>query len=404
MMTSAEIEIALWPRGARAEQEVVALLQRYHAQNKNAHARAHSMHAQNPWADVSHTMTYRNAIDINEIGASWVEGLVATHSLRPFSPQEFDSFGGSDAFLLPPWKARKGTGENTVYSIPYRADARLIFYRRDLLAQAGVDENTAFATPESVLQTLERLKEHTHVKSQFFAPITTDRHINLSFIASWVWSMGGDFINADGSQVTFEQPEALAGIAAYLKMANYITPAFRDLESAEGDLEFCKGNVAVALSGPWLYFSLQDHPEFAKIRENVGIASPPKQACHGGTHLVIWQHSVHEEAAYDFIRFLTSAQVQADLSGVSFTLPARLEAIQASPYGDDPGYQMIVKTIQAGRSYSNSPLWNIVEDRLSHLLSQIGLEYFETPNTDLGSFLALRLKPLARRINITLAS
>lgn len=403
-MTNAEIEVALWPRGTRAEQEVLALLQRHHAQNPGVRIHARSMDAQNPWSNVSHTMSYRDAIDINELGASWVEGLVATNSLRPFSRKELESFGGPNAFLLPPWKLKKTNAEEVTYSIPYRADARLIFYRRDLLAQAGIDESSAFVTPQAVLQTLERLKQHSNVQSQLVAPITVQPRLNLSFLASWVWSMGGDFINEDGSEVTFAQPEALAGIADYLRAASYIAPEFRQLESDQGDLEFCKGNAAVAFSGPWLFFMLQDHAEFAQVRENIGIAQPPMQACHGGTHLVIWQHSAHEETAFDFIRFLTGADVQTELSGASFILPARLEAVHASPYANDPNYQKIVQIIRAGRSYRSSPLWNVVEDRLSRLLTQIGAEYFETPGVDLNAFLPLRLKPLARRINITLAT
>ena len=83
-MPGSEIEVALWPRGLQAEQEIDALLQRYLESNKSAHVRVHSMDEQNPWGDVSHTMTHRSGADISELGASWVEGLVATNSLRPF--------------------------------------------------------------------------------------------------------------------------------------------------------------------------------------------------------------------------------------------------------------------------------------------------------------------------------
>lgn len=399
-----EIEAALWPRGARADQEMTALLQRYHAENKGVfRVRVHNMDAQNPWNDVSHTMSHRKTTDITELGASWVDGLVATHSLRPFSAQEFDTLGGAAAFALPPWTSKVGDTD-VVYSIPYRADARLIFYRRDLLAQAGVDENTAFTTPQNVLQTLEKLKQHTHVKSPLVAPITTDRFINLSFAVSWAWSMGGDLVDPAGTQVTFDQPETLAGIADYLRAAGYIAPAFRNLEPNESDLAFCSGHAAVAFSGPWLFFELQENPAFAEISQHMAIALPPGQACNGGTHLVIWQHSQHHEAALDFVRFLTSPQVQGELSGSSFIMPACWTAIQASHYINDPNYQTIVKAIRTGRSYGNLPMWIVVEDRLSRLLTHIGQEYFETPPADLDAFLALRLKPLARRVNITLAS
>jgi len=398
-MTIAEIEIALWPRGPEGEQEVTALLQRYHQQCRDIRVRARCLNAENPWDDVSHTMTYQNGADITEVGASWVQSIVATNSLRPFSSEEFLSFGGPNAFLLPAWKPKREEVGETVYSIPYRADARLIFYRRDLLAQAGVDESTAFTTSKNVLQTLESLKR-IGLKSPFVAPIATQRYMYLSFIASWIWSAGADFIDSTG-KTTFDSPEAIGAIADYFRATDYIAPEFRRLEPGECDLEFCRGNAAVALSGPWLFFALQNQAEFAHVKANMGIALPPGQACRGGTHLVVWQHSQHEEADFDFIRFLTSAREQAGLSGV-FILPARLEAIQATPYADDPNYQMIVKAIHTGRSYGASRLWSIVEDRLSRVLSQMGSEYFETPGVDLDSFLTIRLRPLARRINITL--
>lgn len=43
-------------------------------------------------------------------------------------------------------------GKTTLWSIPFRVDTRFWVYRRDWLAQAGVDETTACATPASFLQ------------------------------------------------------------------------------------------------------------------------------------------------------------------------------------------------------------------------------------------------------------
>jgi ABC-type glycerol-3-phosphate transport system substrate-binding protein len=135
----------------------------------------------------------------------------------------------------------------------------------------------------------------------------------------------------------------------------------------------------------------------------MGLALPVGQGSCGGTHLVIWQHSAQEEAALEFIQYLTTPQVQADLSAVNFVLPTCLDANQLSPYADDPNYQILVETIRTGRSYGASPFWNVVEERLSRLLIQLLPEYFETPNVDANAFLSARLGPLANRINITLA-
>ncbi len=399
-MPANEIEIALWPRGSQAEGYFPSLLQRYHQQTRSARVKVHFMDVKNPWAEVSRTMINKIGADVTELGASWVESLVATNSLRPFSPGEFQSFGGPNAFVIPAWQSQKEDAENLVYSIPHMTDSRHVYYRRDILAQAGVDEHTAFTTPKNLLQTLDRLKR-AGIKYPLIAPITTPR-MNLSFIASWVWGAGADFIDSTGTRATFDHPEAIAKLAEYFKAAEYIAPEFRQMDITQTDREFSQGNVAITFSGSWLYYIIQQSPELESLRANLGIALPPGHAYCGGTHFVVWKHNIYQEAAFDFISFLTSVQVQSELSGSFFNVPARLEAIQASPYADDPNYQMIVKAVHTGRSYSASKLWNIVEDRLSRVLDQMWPEYFETQGVDASAFLSARLEPLAKRINITL--
>ena len=397
-MSGSEIEIALWPRGSRAEQHFPAFLQRYTQHNKMVRVKPVWMDMQNPWVDVNRAMIQKSGPDITELGASWVESLVATHNLRPFSQDEFASFGGPKAFIMPAWK-KLGDAE-PAYSIPHTTDARHIYYRRDILASAGINESTAFITAQNVLQTLETLKR-AGVKSPLVAPITSQR-MNLSFIASWVWGAGADFIDGTGTRATFDSPEAVAAMADYFRAVEYIAPELRELAVEATDKMFALGNAAVAFSGSWLYHLIQQLPEYAHVKENLGLALPAGQACCGGTHLVIWQHCVQEEAAFDFIRFLSSPQVQADFSVLNFVMPARLESSQLTPYAHDPNYEMLVKTILSGRSYGASPFWNIVEERLSRTIVQLWSEYFDTQGVDTNAFLATRLEPLARRINITM--
>jgi ABC-type glycerol-3-phosphate transport system substrate-binding protein len=301
---------------------------------------------------------------------------------------------------MPAWKSQKAYDKDFVFSIPHMTDARHVYYRRDIFAQAGVDESAAFTTPKNVLQTLEGLRR-AGIKYPLVAPIATPV-MNFSLIASWVWSVGADFINSAGTRVTFDQPEAIAGMADYFRIAEYIAPECRQMDVTETDREFHKGNVAIAFSGSWLYHTIHKFPAWAHVRDNLGLALPVGQGCRGGTHLVIWQHCAQEEAALEFIRHLTSPQIQADLSAVNFLLPARLDAHQLTPYADDPNYQVLVETIRTGRSYGASPFWNSAEDRLSRLLVQLWSEYFATPGVDANAFLVERLGPLAKRINVAL--
>ena len=395
-----ELEVALWPRGQSAEAFFPSVMQRYHEQTRLARVRFHWLDIKNPWAEVSRIMINKIGADVTEVGASWVESLVAANSLRPFTSKEFQSLGGPGAFITPAWKSQKAYDKGFVFSIPHMTDARHVYYRRDILAKAGVDETTAFTTPKNVLQTLESLRR-AGIKYPLVAPITTP-FVNLSLVASWVWSVGADFIDSTGTRATFDRPEAIAGIADYYRTAEYIAPEFRQMDVLQTDREFCQGNIAITFSGSWLYHTIHRFPAWAQVRDNLGLALPVGQGSCGGTHLVIWQHCAQEEAALEFVQYLTSPQVQADLSAVNCLLPTRLDANKLSPHADDPNYQMLVETIRSGRSYGASPFWNIVEDRLSRLLVQLWSEYFATPGVDANSFLAARLGPLAKRINVTL--
>src|SRR5436190_23890627 len=77
--------------------------------------------------------------DIAMLGNTWIPEFVALNSLAPL-----DSFVGQakelrrDDFFDGIWKTNVVNGRN--YGIPWYVDTRLIFYRSDLLAEAGYKE------------------------------------------------------------------------------------------------------------------------------------------------------------------------------------------------------------------------------------------------------------------------
>ena len=85
--------------------------------------------------------------DISEVGSTWLGNLVSMAAIRPFSERDVWKVGGQSAFVNGNWET--GIRNNQIYGIPWRGDVRVINYRRDLLAKAGVDEKTAFSSSEN---------------------------------------------------------------------------------------------------------------------------------------------------------------------------------------------------------------------------------------------------------------
>jgi multiple sugar transport system substrate-binding protein len=275
--------------------------------------------------------------------------------------------------------------------------ARLIFYRRDLLLRAGVDEDAAFATSENFERTLHHLQEH-HVPTPWIVP-TVHTHTTLLNAASWVWAAGGDFISPDGKHVLIAQHQALAGLRNYFALGRYIPPALRQIGALQPDTHFLQhSDAAVTIGGPWMFNFLA-----AETRDNVGLALPFGAPMLGGSHLVIWKHSRKQEAAFKLIQFLTQTEVQLQYARRIGLLPAVVEALNEEPFATDRLWRSAMQAVKAGRAVPITRSWGLMEDRLATEFASVWQAFFDNPALDLVIVLKHRLGPLATRLEQVLA-
>ena len=112
----------------------------------------------NAWQELLQVALYFKGPDVSEIGTTWLGSLMGMEALRPFSPLEVKSLGGAAAFSSASWDSCHEPGETQILAIPWYLDLRLIYYRRDILQKAGVDESTAFLTSENLLDTMQKVE------------------------------------------------------------------------------------------------------------------------------------------------------------------------------------------------------------------------------------------------------
>jgi multiple sugar transport system substrate-binding protein len=273
---------------------------------------------------------------------------------------------------------------------------RLLFYRRHLLSQAGIDEDLAFHTAGALNHTVSELQTNG-IQVPWTVP-TGLTHTTLLNITSWVWGAGGDFISPDGKLTLFSQPAALAGIRAYFALGRFLAPSVRHLNGLQPDDQFLKDSqTAMTISGPWLFN--QVGPELAA---QLGVALPPGASLVGGSHLVIWKHCPQPEAALKLIQFLTGTPAQIAYGQHVGLLPVTLEALSAPPFSTDPLWQLAIRGVKTGRTLPVTRSWGLMEDRLTSALSAIWTETLNTPDPDLEIAIAKRLEPLARRLDLVL--
>ncbi len=393
-----EITFSVFAHGAGSVENLPALLEMFE-QQYGVHVRLEVIPSwADGWSRLVEMALYHNGPDISEIGDTWVGDLVRMEALRPFKREEVDEITQGARYFDAVWRGstRDEHGTSIVYSIPSASDVRVIFYRRDLLKKAGINEATAFKDFAHFETTLSSLKE-----KGIYTPLalpTRRCNMTIHYIASWIWGAGGDFLSPDGTGLAFDQPLALEGCKTYFRLAHFLSPEARDLEEAAAEEMFCKGEAAVLPSGFWI-------PSTAlatEVRKNLCALPMPGIPFVGGHHVVIWNHSRHEVSAIKLIKFLHTEEAGKSLYPQS-GLPISENGWTYPPF-DSGLYQVFKTSLQKGRGFPTARLWGLVEKRLTDVFTDIWTEVQKEPEARLDTIVETHLVNLAHRLQLSLGS
>jgi len=361
------------------------------------HVRLRILNWSDAWTELVKVALYKQGPDVSEIGSTWLGDFARMLALHNFTNADIRSLGGSDSFLPAIWSSASQLDASESWGIPWIADTRVIFFRRDYLRQAEVNEEIAFQSHDSLVETLEKMQK-AGISQSWTVP-THKSHMTLHNIASWIWGAGGSFLFPDGKKTNFASPESLQGATSYYSLARFLNKESLDLDDTQSDALYTTGKAAITISGTWI-LSGAIAPE---VLANTGFAPPPGVPYVGGSHLVLWRHTKNESSAFELIRYLCQPEVQTTYCKVIGLLPTKLDALASPTYDSSPFYHRLVERLKTGRSFRPLPLWGMVEDKLTAALSQVWSDLIIDPTMDVAPTVSLNLQPLSRRLNIALS-
>lgn len=392
-----EIELSVMYHDDNTIATLEQLLRDFEADTR-IHVRLRVLNWSEAWSELVKVALYKQGPDVSEIGSTWLGDFARMLALHNFTSADIRSLGGAESFLPAIWGSASVPDANQNYGIPWIADTRVIFFRRDLLHQAGVAEENAFLSHASLVNTLEKMQQ-AGITQSWTVPTHKSR-MTLHNIASWVWGAGGDFLSPDGRTTGFASPESLQGVTSYYNLARFLSKESLDLDDTQSDALYTTGRAAITISGTWVLAGQAIDPQ---VLANTGFAPPPGIPYVGGSHLVLWRHTDHESSALELIRYLCEPEVQSIYCKAIGLLPTKLTALSAPMYQESPFYQRLVDRLKTGRSFRPLPLWGMVEDKLTASLSQIWTDLLKDPSLDVSQIVSLALHPLSRRLNIALS-
>lgn len=285
---------------------------------------------------------YRDPPDVIQIGGTWNTTLAALGVLSDITDY-LDDVERTDV-IRPIWNYCYEPTRTKAYSLPWFLDARVLYYRKDLLAPLQIQPED-LSTWKGFREACERLHNSNLGKKYFALPLSGQREgILIHDLAPWIWGGGGNFISSDRHVAQFNEPSSLKGIDFYFRMmVDHLIPLLGRDRLCTGD--FFSGQFAFQVSGVWPINSFLNpkYPYYQPdVARNYGIsvfpAGPAGQVTFlGGSNLGIVSSSQHPHAAWKLIKFLTSVDSQVRHSRQIGMLPSRYSALEqllsAAPAG-----------------------------------------------------------------------
>jgi multiple sugar transport system substrate-binding protein len=277
----------------------------------------------------------RSVPDIAQLGNTWVPEFVALDALEPLDERV------SGSSVVEPRDYFAGIWDTNVldaalWGVPWYVDTRVLFYRRDLLAQAGWD------APPSTWDAWRRAMEAVKAREvadryAVFLPVNEWTQITILGLQA-----GSTLLGAEGTRGAFREPPFRRAFDWYLRVfRDGLAPAVGNNEIANLYQEFARGTFAMYVTGPWnlgeFRRRLPDDLQSAWTTAPLPgpDASRPGVSLAGGSSLVMFRGSRRPELAWKLVEFLSRPEQQVRFYRMSGDLPARRAAWADSALAGD---------------------------------------------------------------------
>jgi multiple sugar transport system substrate-binding protein len=318
--SSPEVELRFWAMGR--EGEVVAQLL---PEFERAHPGIKVTVQQLPWTAAHEKLLTAFAgdatPDLCQLGNTWIPELVALNALEPLDRYAAAStiVDGGDYFAGI-WDTNRIDGR--LFGVPWYVDTRLMFYRRDLLRQAG------FSSPPRTWQ------EWTQMLAAVQRDAPADRHAILlplnevEPLLALALQEDEPLLRENGRWGNFEAAGFRRALQFYLEMFERgWAPAVSGAAVSNLWSEFGRGRFVFFVSGPWNIGELRRR--LPAEQQGTWMTAPlpgpdgPGASIAGGSSLVVFRASRHKEAAWRLVEFLSQPAVQRRFHALTGDLPPR---------------------------------------------------------------------------------
>ncbi|MEO1340947.1 MAG: ABC transporter substrate-binding protein, partial [Cyanobacteria bacterium J06635_13] len=219
-----------------------------------------------------------------------------------------------------------GMYQDKLYRLPFRSDAGMLYYRQDLLEQAGYQEPPE--TFDELLVISQDLQKRGLADWGYVWQGKQYEGLAAMFVEI-LQGNGAYWVDPDTLEVGLDQPEAISAVD-FLRQAieqKVSPPGVTTYAEEETRLLFQNGKAAFLRNWPYVYSLAADSDIAGKyrIKPMVHAAGQESGATLGGWGLGISSSTKHADAAWEVLEFLSSEESQREFILATGFVPSRVQ-------------------------------------------------------------------------------
>ncbi len=251
---------------------------------------------------------------------NWIEDL-SGRMYSDYDPQV------PDAFLQAPMSSV--SYQNSLWGVPWFTDVGVLYYRQDLLEEAGLGD--APATWEGLKDAANQVTEQTGTQYGFVFQ-GADYEGGVVNGLEYIWNAGGEVLDGNISTsapgtpvsispnlVAIDSESAAQGLQVERSMiADGVSPReVAEFTETDSNDIFKAGNAVFQRGWPYMYATFgSDDSQISQ--DQVGVAPLPTTeetqqsfSCLGGWNMYLNASSQNKNAAWEFIKWITASEQQS---------------------------------------------------------------------------------------------
>jgi len=378
---SGKITVKMWvmPNSTEPLSDIKKILKDFEVANPNIKINITSVDWGAAWTKLTTAATSGDVPDLIQIGSTWVGSLSGMGALMDLS-EKMPEIGGRNTFIHAAWATSGIEGSKKITSIPWFIDIRAMFYRTDVLQEAGVDPKELDSWDTFAIA-LKKIKDaNVVINGVEIAPLgisgKNDWNV-IHNISPWIWGAGGDYLSRDNNSSVISSKDSFNGVMFYVDLVDkgFVPLDYLELNTAQVSSNFNNGSCAIYFDGPYEVKTLTTPPgqggaAGSHTSRNFAVAPYPtgpkgRYAFVGGSNLAIFSQAKHKEEAWQVIKYLISRKPQVEYSKLTGFLPARSDAFDDPYFTADPHRKVFKDSVKFGRTYPCIPAWGLLEPILT---------------------------------------